>query len=151
MNPMPPDVSHVKILQGLTAEQMNQIAALGEVRKFERDAVIFQEDSTGEELFFLLSGRLNILLRLKTDEQRIAIHQAGESFGEFAAMDCSRRSASAHAATDVEVLAIKGSDFYQLLEEHSAIGYVVMRNLCNVLCDRLKNANLQWRNAIYWG
>lgn len=145
------DLSGVRILHGLSDEQRARIASIGTVQRFKRGQMIFAEDSEGHELYFLISGRLEILIRLKNDEQRIAVHQAGESFGEFAAMDRSRRSASAQAVTDIEVLSLKGEDFYRMLEQDTDIGYLVMRNLCNVLCDRLKNANLQWRNAIYWG
>ena len=148
---MSPDLSQTKLLDGLTAEQRERIARIGAVKRFSRGELIFREDSPGEELFFVMSGRVDILIKLKSDEQRIATHQAGDSFGEFAAMDCSRRSATAMAATDVEVVAIQGPTFYRLLSEDTAIGYAVMKNLCTVLCDRLKNANLQWRNAIYWG
>ncbi len=148
---MTSDISAIKILDGLNDGQRDKIACLGEVRRYPRDACIFEEDSLGSELFFILEGRVNILIGLKQDEERLATHQAGDSFGEFAALDCSRRSAKAQAATGLVVLAVDSARFYALLEQESAIGYVVMRNLCNVLCERLKNANLQWRNAIYWG
>jgi len=148
---MAPDLSAIKILDGLNKEQRDRIACIGEVRRYPREACIFEEDSLGSELFFILEGRVNILIGLKQDEEKLATHQTGDSFGEFAALDCSRRSAKAKAATDLKVMAIDSSRFYALLKEEPAIGYIVMRNLCNVLCERLKNANLQWRNAIYWG
>lgn len=145
------DLSKAKILLGLTAPQRARIAALAEVRKFRSGECVFAEDTPGDELYFVLSGRVEIRIRLRQDEQRIATHKPGDSFGEFAAMDRSRRSATAAAASDMEVAALSGAAFYKLLDDEPAIGYVVMRNLCNVLCDRLKNANLQWRNAVYWG
>jgi CRP-like cAMP-binding protein len=145
------DLDHVKILAGLEAGQCARIAALGERRGYARGVTLFTEDTPGDELFFLLGGRIEVRIRLKNDEQRLATYQRGDSFGEFAAMDRSRRTASAVATTDVEVVVLSGNAFYGLLDREPAIGYVVMRNLCNVLCERLKNANLQFRNAIYWG
>lgn len=151
MAPEPADLAHVKILAGLDAGQSARIAALGALRSYPRGSTLFSEDTPGDELFFLMNGRIEVRIRLKSDEQRLATYQRGDSFGEFAAMDRSRRTASAVAITDVEVFVLSGKEFYGFLESEPAIGYVVMRNLYNVLCERLKNANLQFRNAIYWG
>lgn len=148
---MPVDLTQSAIFNGLTKEQVDAIVDLGTARAYKRGERIFAEDSPGEELFLITKGRVEVLMRLMSEEQRIATHGPGDSFGEFAAMDSSRRSASCLAATDVEVVAIQGARFYQHLADVPATGYVVMKNLCLVLCDRLKNANLQWRNAIYWG
>ncbi|MFN7972677.1 MAG: cyclic nucleotide-binding domain-containing protein [Acidobacteriota bacterium] len=148
---MATDLTKSSIFRGLTQAQVDAILALGSARKYRKGDRIFSEDSLGEELHILTKGRVDVLMKLMSDEQRLATHAPGDSFGEFAAMDCSRRSASCLAATDVEVIAIPGKAFYEHLESAPETGYVVMRNLCLVLTERLKNANLQWRNAIYWG
>src|ERR1700684_2067396 len=68
------------------------------VNEFDVGDVIFEEGSTGRELFVVLEGKIDIVKIDGASKTVIVTLGKGEFFGEMAVIDGSSRSASAIAA-----------------------------------------------------
>src|ERR1700738_2905342 len=69
------------------------------INEFDVDDVIFEEGSTGRELFVVLEGKIDIVKINGASKTVIVTLGKGEFFGEMAVIDGSSRSATAIAAT----------------------------------------------------
>jgi glutaminase len=88
-------------------------------------------------LFFLRSGVVHVTL---PGGIRLATITAGMAFGEMALLE-THRHADVEADKSVTTLEVPLSDFQRLREQHPRTGERIMRNLAQLLADRLIAAN----------
>jgi CRP-like cAMP-binding protein len=100
--------------------------------------VIFEEGSTGRELYVVLEGGVEIA-KLNGDRKTVIITLGkGEFFGEMAVIDGSSRSATAIAATsDTRVMRINHARFVYLVSQQPAFALMIM----DALSKRLRASN----------
>lgn len=139
-----------QVFEGLNDDQLERVFALGESVAFGEGETILEEDKQGKDCFFVLQGRVDIEIRSPFGgaTQRIATIKRGEMFGELSLVDGFLRSASARATDPVEALSFANQRLESLMEADPAIGYVIMRNVANVLSSRIRNTNMKLRNAL---
>jgi CRP-like cAMP-binding protein len=75
----------------------------------------------------------------------------GQSFGEIALVDEGIRSASAIAQEDnTRLFKITRTKFLELCKSNPELGYLVMYNLSVDLARKIRNADLQIREALLY-
>ena len=107
---------------------------------FEPGQVIFAQGTLGTSLFIVGAGEVGIF---DGPRQLITFHK-GDFFGELALLDTEARSASAVAQGPVVALRLDQEDFYDVIEECTE----VVRNILQVLCQRLRRQNEQLRPPV---
>jgi len=108
------------------------------VNIFGVDDVIFEEGSTGRELFVVLDGEVEIAKLDGGARTTIVRLGKGEFFGEMAVIDGSARSATAIAAVpDTRVMRINHARFVYLVSQQPAFALMVM----DALSKRLRASN----------
>jgi CRP/FNR family transcriptional regulator, cyclic AMP receptor protein len=108
------------------------------INEFDVNDIIFEEGSTGRELFVVLEGKIDIV---KIDGARKTVIVSlgkGEFFGEMAVIDGSARSATAIAsAPNTRVMRINHARFVYLVSQQPAFALMVM----DALSKRLRASN----------
>src|ERR1700749_4987106 len=100
--------------------------------------VIFEEGSTGRELYVVLDGQVEIAKINDGRKTVIVTLGKGEFFGEMAVIDGSARSATALAATPhARVMRINHARFVYLVSQQPAFALMVM----DALSKRLRASN----------
>jgi CRP-like cAMP-binding protein len=100
--------------------------------------VIFEEGSTGRELYVVLDGEVEIAKVSGTAKTVIVRLGKGEFFGEMAVIDGSSRSASAIAASpNTRVMRINHARFVYLVSQQPAFALMIM----DALSKRLRASN----------
>jgi CRP-like cAMP-binding protein len=108
------------------------------INEFGVDDVIFEEGSTGRELFVVLDGEVKIAKLNGTTRTTIVKLGKGEFFGEMAVIDGSARSATAIAsAPNTRVMKINHARFVYLVSQQPAFALMVM----DALSKRLRASN----------
>ena len=108
------------------------------VNAFGVDDVIFEEGSTGRELFVVLDGEVEIAKIDGASKTSIIKLGKGEFFGEMAVIDGSARSATAIAsAPNTKVMRINHARFVYLVSQQPAFALMVM----DALSKRLRASN----------
>ena len=100
--------------------------------------VIFEEGTTGRELYVVLDGEVEIAKLVGGRKTVIITLGKGEFFGEMAVIDGSSRSATAIAATaDTRVMRINHARFVYLVSQQPAFALMIM----DALSKRLRASN----------
>jgi glutaminase len=131
------ELSEQALLAGLTPTELADLAALGMIRSYEAGTTIIAASEPPVSLFFLKSGVVHVRL---PGGIRLATLTAGMAFGEMALLE-SHRSADVVADKSVTALEVPLADFQRFRKQHPRIGERIMRNLAQLLADRLIIAN----------
>ena len=100
--------------------------------------VIFEEGSTGRELYVVLGGKVEIAKVNGGSKTVIITLGKGEFFGEMAVIDGSSRSATAIAASaGTRVMRINHARFVYLVSQQPAFALMIM----DALSKRLRASN----------
>jgi CRP/FNR family cyclic AMP-dependent transcriptional regulator len=108
------------------------------INEFGVGDIVFEEGSTGRELFVVLDGRIDIVKRNGAAKDVVVTLGKGEFFGEMAVIDGSARSATAVAAAPkTRVMRINHARFVYLVSQQPAFALMVM----DALSKRLRASN----------
>jgi CRP-like cAMP-binding protein len=108
------------------------------INEYDVGTVIFEEGSTGRELFVVLEGKIDIVKATGATKTLIVTLGKGEFFGEMAVIDGSSRSATAiSAAPHTRVMRINHARFVYLVSQQPAFALMIM----DALSKRLRASN----------
>jgi CRP/FNR family cyclic AMP-dependent transcriptional regulator len=148
------------LFYNLNTDQLKLIESLCEELEFKQGDVIFSENTREGELYLVEQGLVEILVnpdlvapshRKSNQPSAIALLRRGQSFGEIALVDEGIRSASAIARDDkTRLLKITRAKFLELCKSNPELGYLVMYNLSVDLARKIRNADLQIREALLY-
>jgi len=113
------------------------LAALAEVKTYQPGEKIIRAGEAATSLFFLRSGVVHVTL---PEGIRLATLTAGMAFGEMALLE-THRSADIAADMSASAWEIPLSDVEDFRRQHPRAGERIMRNLAQLLADRLITAN----------
>ena len=109
---------------------LNMFRHVADVQTFAAGQIIFEEGQTGEVMYVVQSGDVDITL----GGQVIDRAAAGDIIGEMALIDQRARSATAIARTDCTLVPIDAKRFMYLVQETPYFALTVMR----VMVERLR-------------
>jgi glutaminase len=125
------------LLAGLAADELTELNALAVIRSYQQGERIVATGEPATSLFFLRSGVVHVTL---PDGIRLATLTAGTAFGEMALLE-SHRSADVFADMAATAYDIPLADFERFRAQHPKAGERIMRNLAQLLAERLIVAN----------
>jgi CRP/FNR family transcriptional regulator, cyclic AMP receptor protein len=154
-------MAHLKqtdIFYEMTATQLELVASICSERTYQAGDVIFEENTTGHELYIIASGEVEIQVDpalVNPDDQggsqTIATLRRGQSFGEVALVDEGVRSARARCSqNDTHLITIPRDKLMLLCDTYPQLGYRLMRNLAADLAMKIRNTDLQVREYLTW-
>ena len=154
-------LKQVDIFFDLSPENLELIAALCEERRYQAGETIFEENSSGSELYLIAQGEVDIKINPTfispegpnyTAQVTIATMRRGQSFGEIALVDQGLRTATACCTADNTLLFVISRDrLIALCEAHPPLGYQLMRNLAADLALKIRNTDLRVREQLLYG
>ena len=106
-------------------------------QSYGKSEVIFEEGSTGSEMYLIHSGRVLLSVR-QNDTQQIplVVLNPGDFFGEMALVDDSPRSATASAVEDeTELIVMDRAGFLFMVRQQPEFALSLMHTLCQRLRD----------------
>jgi hypothetical protein len=105
-------------------------------------AILFEEGSTGESLYFVSGGHITISKKVSGKVFKdLAILGPGDCFGEMALVEATPRSARASASGDTVVLELHRNDLNRWLKEHPSLAIGFFAELVQVQSQRLRRSS----------
>lgn len=106
---------------------------------------IFLEGDTQSHFYIIETGQIEIFTQTKDGQHHlgIATFGPGESFGEFALLAQTPRSASARAVTDVDVIKVSEAAYERLVAELPEWASSMLRSFV----QRLKTMNIRFKDV----
>jgi glutaminase len=132
-----------ELLRGLSDDEVAAIEAASTIADLEIGSVLAREGEEAESVFFLLSGRVSVWLRIEGDRhgRRLASFGAGVAVGEMALLERSTRSANLVLEQPSTVAELRIDDLDTVEQEHPGVRAKIYANLAQTLSDRLRVAN----------
>jgi len=128
----------------LSDEEIQEIAAIAREDAYEEGDLIIAEDELAQRLFILSAGRVQVHVRLRSEvepegEMTIEEVEPGSFFGWSSMVKQRRFTASVEALEPVEVLVIDADELNALFDRNAHIGFVLMKQLAEVIASRLRH------------
>src|SRR5687767_8048392 len=133
-------LARVPFFTNLPEEELDRIAATLDMVNLQSGDILFHEGETGEHMYVVVSGELEVLMAPDTDNELILniIHE-GEYLGEMSLIQPGgHRTASARARGNVVLLSMDRNQFRSLLQRHPELANAMV----SVLSQRLDNTNV---------
>ena len=147
------------IFYQFTPTQLELIANLCQEVVFQKDDLIFEENSTSKELYIIVQGEVDIFvdpslvgtMDVGRENKTIATLRRGQNFGEVALVDEGLRSASACASQkETRLLIIPRDKLIMLCDTYPQLGYRLMYNLAADLAMKIRNTDLRIREQLLY-
>jgi CRP-like cAMP-binding protein len=153
-----PDLKQTDIFYEMSPTQLELVASICSERMYQAGEVIFEENTTGNELYIIAKGEVEIQVDpgLVTPDdhsgaQTIATLRRGQSFGEVSLVDEGVRSARARCSqNDTHLIVLPRDKLMLLCDTYPQLGYRLMRNLAADLAMKIRNTDLQVREYLTW-
>lgn len=139
----------VELFDGLTAEELKQVAAICQEHEYAAGQTISSQGDLGGELFVICDGLVEVQLvgPSQNPSPRAVVNLGrGQLFGEMALVDYGPRSATGKAVSAKTIVqAIDRDAFTRLCESNYHLGFTVMRNMAADLSFKLRHWHLAGR------
>ena len=133
-----------KIFSRLPDEDLACLAEVMEEKNFPAGTVILREGDSGDQMFLLLEGSVDVLKTTLFGEPYVTASLKDSyhcSFGEMALIDEGTRSATVRAKTDCRTLALSAEEFQRFCREYPAIGVELLMAVSATLVRNLRAEN----------
>ncbi|MBU0479658.1 MAG: Crp/Fnr family transcriptional regulator [Proteobacteria bacterium] len=128
-------LSTISLFNGLTEEQLQDLAMIITDQNFKKGTTIFAEGDEGTGFYILISGQVKIYkLSVEGKEQILHIFGPGEPFAEAAVFTGKSFPAFADTLKDSRVIFIPRKSFIKLIEDNPSVAM----NMLGTLSLRLK-------------
>jgi len=128
--------THINLINKLFSPEEGKFKKY--LRTYKKGEILFQQNDTGKDVFYLLDGEVEAISKLSNDTvSGIIEYKPGSIFGEIGYLLSENRSATATAKTDVSALALPPSVFEKILEHDTGLD----RTLIESITRRLKNSS----------
>jgi len=127
-------------------EELERIARILTQQNKKKGDHVIREGDSGDTLFIMKSGAVDILKKTMEDEQYTVVRLESKDdvvifFGELALLDNDKRSATVIAQSDCEFLVLRRNDFIELGDKYPHLCLPITREISKILATRLRKAN----------
>ncbi|MEW6660251.1 MAG: cyclic nucleotide-binding domain-containing protein [Thermodesulfobacteriota bacterium] len=138
------------LFQDLDEEEIQQVMNHTHPRNFPAGAAILKEGETGDSLFIMCQGEveitkvLTLVLEEDTPKEKVMIRlkaEDGVCFGEMALLENEARSATVTALSDCSLMELHRQEFLALIREKPEMGMKILLNLAQLLSRHLRKSN----------
>lgn len=125
-----------KPFRNLKPIEHDELRKIAQERNFSSGQVIFREGDSGDGIYIVKEGAVEISGALSQNVRRVfAKLGPGEMFGEMAVLELKPRSASATAVDSTQVYFIPRNELLQMLERSPALSLDLLREISQRLRD----------------
>ena len=144
----PRALRRIKILAGMTDEQLERFAQFVEVEKAPQWSVIVKQGDPGDAMYFILEGELRVRMNVMGKETILATLGPGDFFGDLSLFDHGPRSADVVANTDSSLLRVSATGFDALAKEAPQIATPFLRAIGRTLSARIRTDNKRYGDSV---
>ena len=136
---------NVGLFEGASEEMLTKVAAIAEEKTFTLGEMIFEEGEKAEWVYILLDGKVRISIDLTSRPTYITVAMLDEpnlAFGWSGIVAPYRYTSTATCEVGTRVLAIRGIQFEEILDQETDCSCRVMKKLAELISSRLRNSRM---------
>ena len=144
----PRALRRIKILGGMTDDQLERFAQFVEAEKVPQWSVVVKQGDPGDSMYFILEGELRARINVMGNETILATFCPGDFFGDISLFDHGPRSADVVANSDSLVVKITAAAFDRLAKEAPEIATPFLRAVGRTLSARIRTDNKRYGDSM---
>ncbi|MEM9100218.1 MAG: cyclic nucleotide-binding domain-containing protein [Pseudomonadota bacterium] len=139
----------VEVMQGtpifrkLDPKRLRVVAMMGDTLSYRAGERLFEAGEEGDSAFVILSGSVDVMVKVPDGEIAVTELKQGEIFGEIAALTGQPRTSAIQARSDLDVLRLDRPTITNLVREFPDIALEII----GVMADRLRDTSAQLAHA----
>lgn len=138
------DLRCCELFPDLSDEELTHVASLARRENYQAGDLICAERELADHLFILEAGRVRVHIQLRSGLEPngdVVIEEVdpGRIFGWSSLVKQRRFTASAQAVERVSTIVINAKDLEALFDRDVHLGFVVMKQLAEVIASRLRH------------
>lgn len=127
----------VPFFSSLSDDEIVELASKLRIKRFMKNDTILYEEDTNKYMYIILDGKVKVMQMSDEGKETIlAMHRAGEFFGEMSLIDGKTMPATVIATENTVTAIISREDFYSLIFTQSKL----LEGLLKILCSRLRKS-----------
>ena len=139
------------IVRYLNTIQIDVLAQHLQARHLAQGANLFIEGDSGDELYLVMCGQVDIQLRTTAHHyKRLAVHGAGSFFGELALLKQGPRAAHAVAAAPTDLLVLSYTAFDAIKRHEAALAIALLSAICDTLVNNQRWSTRELQRLSEW-
>jgi len=144
----PRALRRVKILAGLSDEQLERFATFVEVEKVSQWTIVFKLGDYGDSMYLILDGELRARINPAGKETILATLSIGDFFGDISLFDQGPRSADVVANKDSLVVKLSAKAFQKLAQEAPDLAAPFLLAVGKTLTARIRADNKRYGDSV---
>jgi CRP-like cAMP-binding protein len=132
-----------QVLSELNPEQLRKLLPIAEDQQFEAGQIIFREGDKSSYLHLIVGGDVALEETAGGQAARVQTLHAGEAMGWSALTDAGRTHFQARCLTRVSTVAFPSEHIRKLCDRNPDVGYALMRQLLEMVTERLDATRMQ--------
>lgn len=138
-----PHLKKIAVKGGLSRTQLDELSSLLQPRRYQGGGTISYEGSTGDEMFFIERGQVEIWATTQQGPILLESLEQSDYFGEIALLSGRPHVGTAYAVTDTDIWALTKADFDSFLRRYPNLGVVLSR----ILSERMEETMSRLRGG----
>lgn len=140
---IPEDLCSCELFSGLSDQELAQVAAIASTETYDAGEVICAEHEVARRLFILQEGCVELHINVRSsvepdNDLTVEEVEPGRIFGWSSLIHQRQFTASARAVDPVRLVVLNPDDLNALFDRDTHIGFVVMKQLAEVIASRLR-------------
>lgn len=138
-------MTKVRLFKYLTPQEVDWMLVKWKMRDIQENTVIIKEGTTGDEMYIIESGQVEVYLTRGDVVLLLSELQEASFFGEMALLTDKPRSATVKAKTACRLLTLKKQDLMNILSENPKVTAKFLLAMGEDLSNRIMatNSNLE--------
>lgn len=138
---------------GIMDKDLRKIRDLFQEGHFLKGETIINEGESGDRLYFIKSGSVEILKKVSAPagevEEKIAVLGKGDTFGEMEIIDIQPRVATVKALTSAITLSLSNKDLYVISKWNLETFTLIIMNLAREISRRLRRMDALVASSLF--
>ena len=147
----PRALRRVKILAGMTDEQLERFGQFVEVERVPQWTVIVKQGDPGDTMYLILEGELRVRINVAGKETILTTLGVGEFFGDISLFDQGPRSADVVANSDSVLVKLSAAGFDELAKAAPDVATPFLRAVGRTLSARIRADNKRFSGSVKLG
>ncbi|HET6334811.1 MAG TPA: Stp1/IreP family PP2C-type Ser/Thr phosphatase [Polyangiales bacterium] len=125
------------LFRHLTYQELVRVMNITAVRSYRSEEKVLDEGEEGDEMFIVLSGKVQV----HSGDSTLTTLGPGQHFGEMALVDKSPRSASVSSDGASKLMVMKRRDFFDIVRKDHDVAVKLLWSFLGVLTERLRTTS----------
>ncbi len=131
------NLAGIALFTDLSDEELLNVRQRISIRDFKKGEIILQEEQTNEFMYLIVEGKVKVVQITEDGKETIlALHAAGDFFGEMSLIDGKTVPATVIATENSHVAIVSKADFYEILFSQKKL----VTRLLSIFCSRIRES-----------